>query len=305
MSSVLITGGAGFIGSHLVDACVDRGDTVTVVDIARPNLGWENGAAHYIQRDIRDEHLADIFVEMHPEYVVHLAAHVDDRASVEEPVENAEHNILGTINVLDAARISGVRRLVFASTGVVYGEQVSVPIEEDATPRPLTPYAVSKITGERYARYFTSQLGLSTCTLRLGNVYGPRQDASRECGAVAIFTKKLLAGEAPFINGDGKTTRDYVYVKDVVQAFLQALESTEEGAVNIGTAREISTLQVLNEVAKHASSTVSSVSRKEVQDLVRHIALSYKKAGEVFGWKPTVSFEEGIGKTVAWYKSQM
>jgi UDP-glucose 4-epimerase len=305
MSSVLITGGVGFIGSHLVDACVDRGDTVAVVDIAQANPVWANVAAHYIQRDIRDERLADVFMDVHPDYVMHLAAHINDRASVQEPVENAEHNILGTINVLDAARISGVKRVVFASTGVVYGEQTTLPILEDATPKPLTPYAVSKITGERYARYFTSQLGLSTCALRLGNVYGPRQDASKECGAVAIFTKKLLAGEAPFINGDGKTTRDYVYVGDVVQAFLQALEVSEEGAVNIGTAREVSTSQVLNEVAKHVPSVMSPIPRKEVQDLVRRIALSYKKAEAVLEWKPTVSFEEGIAQTVAWYKSQM
>lgn len=304
MASVLITGGAGFIGSHLVDACVMRGDVVTVIDIAQPNPLWANAAAHYVQCDIRDERLADIFMEAHPEYVFHLAAHVDDRASVKEPIENAEHNVLGTINVLDAARIASAKRVIFASTGVAYGEQAVLPIAEDAIPKPLTPYAVSKLTGERYARYFTSQLGLSTCALRLANVYGPRQDGSKECGAVAIFTKKLLKGESPFMNGTGKTTRDYVFVADVVEAFLRARESKEEGAINIGTGKETTTEEVFCKVRQEVGSSVEPVARPGVQDLVPRVALACAKAEQVLGWKPKVSFDEGIAQTVAWYKEQ-
>lgn len=304
MSSILITGGSGFIGSHLVDALIMRGNEVTVVDIIPAHPVWGNARATYVQRDIRDEHLADVFIDVKPEFVIHLAAHIDDRASVKEPVENAEHNILGTINVLDAARLSGVKRVVFASTGVVYGDQETLPIIEDAIPKPLTPYAVSKLTGERYLRYFTLQLGLSACALRLANVYGPRQDGSKECGAIAIFTKKLLAGEAPFLNGDGKTTRDYVYIDDVVSAFLSALESSEETVVNIGTGIETSTEEVFVRVAGAVGTDIKPLPRPEVTDLVARVALSSAKAEKVFGWKLKKSFSEGVRETVEWYKNQ-
>lgn len=304
MSSILITGGSGFIGSHLVDALIARGDEVTVVDILPAHPVWGNVQATYVQRDIRDEHLADVFIDAKPEYVIHLAAHIDDRASVREPVENAEHNILGTINVLDAARLSGVKRVVFASTGVVYGDQNILPIAEDAVPKPLTPYAVSKLTGERYLRYFTLQLGLSACALRLANVYGPRQDGSKECGAIAIFTKKLLAGEAPFLNGNGKTTRDYVYIKDVVNAFLCALESSEETVINIGTGVETSTEEIFSRVTKAVGTDIKPLPRPEVTDLVARVALSSRKAEEVFGWKSKKSISEGIQETVEWYKKE-
>lgn len=304
MSKILITGGSGFIGSHLVDALVARGDRVTVVDILPAHPVWGNARATYVQRDIRDEHLADVFIDVKPEYVIHLAAHIDDRASVQEPVENAEHNILGTINVLDAARLSGAKRVVFASTGVIYGDQETLPITEDAVPRPLTPYAVSKLTGERYLRYFTLQLGLSTCALRLANVYGPRQDGSKECGAIAIFTKKLLASESPFLNGNGKTTRDYVYIEDVVSAFLSALESVEETPVNIGTGIETSTEEVFLRVAEAVGAGIASLPRPEVTDLVARVALSSAKAEKVFAWKAKKSFAEGVRETVEWYKKE-
>lgn len=303
MASILVTGGSGFIGSHLVDALVKRGDTVTVVDIAPASAAWGNPAATYVQRDIRDEHLAEVFIDTKPDAVVHLAAHVDDRASVQEPIENAEHNILGTINVLDAARVSGAKRVVFASTGVTYGEQSAFPITEDAVPKPLTPYAVSKLTGERYARYFALQLGLPTCSLRLANVYGPRQDGSRECGAIAIFSKKLLIGQSSFINGTGETIRDYVYVGDVVDAFLRALDRSTEEMINIGTGKESATNEIFALVAKEFGSFIPPTYRREVVDLVPRIALSAKKAADMLGWHAKTSLEEGIQKTVAWYKS--
>lgn len=305
MSKILITGGSGFIGSHLVDALIARGDEVTVVDILPAHPVWGNPGATYVQRDIRDEHLADIFIDVKPEYVIHLAAHIDDRASVQEPVENAEHNILGTINVLDAARLSGTKRVVFASTGVVYGNQDVLPITEDAVPKPLTPYAVSKLTGERYLRYFTLQIGLSACALRLANVYGPRQDGSKECGAIAIFIKKLLAGDAPFLNGNGKTTRDYVYIEDVVTAFLSALESTEETVINIGTGIETSTEEVFLRVAEALGTDMRPIPRPEITDLVARVALSSAKAEKVLRWRSKKSFFEGVQETVEWYKESV
>lgn len=302
MSSILITGGSGFIGSHLVDALIARGDTITVIDIAPPHAAWGNAQATYLQYDIRDPRLPDIFIEVRPDYVIHLAAHIDDRASVREPVENAEHNIIGTINVLDAARISGVKRVLFASTGVVYGDQQKLPISEETVPSPLTPYAVSKLTGERYAQYFSRQLGLSVCALRLANVYGPRQDGSKECGAIAIFTKNLLAGEVPLLYGDGTTTRDYVHVADVVRAFLCTLASAEQTVMNIGTGVETSTEQLLVAVTKAVGVPYQATARPEVTDRVPHIALACEKAERILGWKAEKMLAEGIKETITWYK---
>ena len=304
MASIVVTGGSGFIGSHLVDALIKRGDSVTIVDIALPSAVWGNPQATYVQRDIRDERLAEVFIDAKPDAVVHLAAHIDDRASVREPVENAEHNVLGTINVLDAARVSGAKRVILASTGVVYGEQKELPIGEETIPKPLTPYAVSKLTGERYAKYFTLQLGLSTCSLRLANVYGPRQDGSKECGAIAIFSKKLLAGESPFLNGTGETTRDYVYVDDVVQAFLQALGTSTDEIMNIGTGREASTKEIFSLVSQGLQKDIAPTPRPEVVDLVPRVALASHKAKEILGWQATTPLEGGIQKTLAWYKEQ-
>lgn len=304
MASILITGGSGFIGSHIVDALIARGDTVTVVDILPKNPVWGNDQATYIQHDIRDVHFSDMVIEVQPEYIIHLAAHIDDRASVCEPVENAEHNIIGTINVLDAARIAGVKRVLFASTGVVYGDQQQLPITEEAVPSPLTPYAVSKLTGERYAQYFSLQLGLSICALRLANVYGPRQDGSQECGAIAIFTQKLLAGEVPSLYGDGTTTRDYVHVTDVARAFLFALASSEQNAVNIGTGIETSTKQLLIAVTEAVGVPYQVTVCPEVTDRVPHIALACAKAERIFGWKAEKTLMQGIQETIAWYKEQ-
>ncbi len=300
MATVLVTGGSGFIGSHIVDALVLRGDRVVVIDIAPKHEEWGNAEAKYIQRDIRDERLADVFMQEKPDIVMHLAAHIDDRASVQESWENGENNIIGTVNVLEAARVSGAKRVVFASTGVTYGKQEHLPIKEDALCNPLTPYAVSKLAGERYVHYFAKQLGMSGCALRLANVYGPRQNGSKECGAIAIFIKRMINNEPIFLNGTGETTRDYVFVRDVAKAFLLAGESGEEGVINIGTGKETTTKEIFTHVTK-ANEGVAYVPRPEVQDAVARISLASQKAKEKLGWTAETTLEVGVQETMAWY----
>jgi UDP-glucose 4-epimerase len=249
----LVTGGAGFIGSNLVDALLARGDAVTVVDDLstgrRQNLEAALGAgAELVEADIRDAAaLAEIVRGAEPDVVFHLAAQIDVRKSVAEPAFDASINVGGTANVLEAARAAGARRVVFTSTGgAIYGEGEGqeLPLREDAPIAPFSPYGQSKFAGEGYLALYERLYGLSTTALRLGNVYGPRQDPLGEAGVIAIFCGRLLDGGRPTVYGDGRQTRDYIYVGDVVTALIAAAESTATGPINVGTGRETDVLEL-------------------------------------------------------------
>ena len=304
-SKAIVTGGAGFIGSHLCDALVKAGCKVIVIDKETPSEERRNALVQYEQCDIRDAVVRQIFIDEAPEIVFHLAAHADDRESVREPVMNAENNIIGMLNVLEAARMVGVKKVVFASTGVVYGQAENRPTSEDELPQPLTPYAVSKLAGERYLHCYRALYALDYVALRLSNVYGPRQDGSKECGAIAIFTRKLLAGEAVIINNDGLTTRDYVYVGDVVAALMLAAESEVNGVYNIGTGVETTTRELLAMVADEIGVTPGEVARSEVKDEVKYVALGSMKARSELGWESAMRLGEGVASTIAWYKNRL
>ena len=301
--NVIVTGGAGFIGSHLVDALVPISEKVTVIDLIKPLVDRKNPLAKYRQFDIREAGLAEIFAKEKPNVIFHLAAHINDRESVHEPVMNASHNILGSLNVFEAARQHLNGRLVFASTGVTYGEQKELPIKEDTLPKPLTPYAVSKLAGERYLNFYNNVCGLSYMALRLGNVYGPRQDSSAESGAVGIFAKKLLAGQTPFLNNDGLTTRDYVYVSDAVDAFLRAADSSYVGVANIATSLETKTTDIFSMVRSEIGTQAQAEKREEIVDHPKRVALDINRAKKELDWEPAVDLAEGIKKTVAWFRS--
>ena len=256
----LVTGGAGFIGSHLVDALLDRGDEVTVVDDLstgrRQNLdsALARGAGLH-EVDIRDaERVGTVLSGARPDIVFHLAAQIDVRKSIEDPAWDASINVGGTINVLEAARRAGVKRVVNTSTGgAIYGVADVVPTPESAQPRPMAAYGQSKFCAEAYCGWSERLYGLSAVTLRYGNVYGPRQDPHGEAGVVAIFCGALLAGERPTVFGDGRQTRDYVYVGDVVAANLAAAAHPEaHGSYNIGTGTEASVLQVITALREAA-----------------------------------------------------
>jgi UDP-glucose 4-epimerase len=302
----LVTGGAGFIGSNLVDALVQRGDDVTVADDVstgkRANLDQaiQNGAT-LIELDIRDIEAVHAAVEQaRPETIFHLAAQIDVRKSVADPANDSRINVEGTVNVLRAAQAHGVRRFVNTSTGgAIYGEGQIIPAPEDHPVAPEAPYGLSKFCAEQYCELFTRLHGLSTVSLRYGNVYGPRQDPLGEAGVVAIFCGKLLDGERPTIFGDGTQTRDYVYVGDVVDANLKAAETQTSGAVNIGVGKEVSVLDIVDALAPHADGAFEPDHAPERPGEVRHIALDTSRAKQELGWEAGTGLEDGLERTLA------
>ena len=302
----LVTGGAGFIGSNIVDALLARGDEVTVVDDLstgkRENLegALANGAT-LREADIRDpEALADVFDEAKPEVVFHLAAQIDVRKSAADPAWDARINVEGTINVLQATRACGARRLVNTSTGgAIYGEAQQIPAPESHPNAPEAPYGQSKYAAEGYCELFQRLFGVSTVSLRYGNVYGPRQDPLGEAGVIAIFCGKIRAGERPAVFGDGLQTRDYIHVSDVVAANLAAADSDATGPINIGTAVETNVLELIEALAPHAHADFSADHQPERSGEVRHIAIDATRAREELGWEPKVALAEGLEQTLA------
>ena len=302
----LVTGGAGFIGSNVVDGLLARGDDVTVVDDLstgkRENLdeALASGAT-LVEADIRDgEALADIVDQARPEVVFHLAAQIDVRKSAADPAFDAAVNVIGTINLLQAARAANVRRVVNTSTGgAIYGEGRQIPAPESHPNAPEAPYGQSKFAAEGYCDLFGRLYGLSTVSLRYGNVYGPRQDPLGEAGVVAIFCGKLRAGQRPVVFGDGLQTRDYVHVRDVVDANLAAAESNVSGPVNIGTGVETTVLELVEGLAPHAQADFTPIHEPERPGEVRHIAIDPSRAREAFGWEARVPLGDGLEQTLA------
>jgi UDP-glucose 4-epimerase len=301
----LVTGGAGFIGSNLVDALLARGDEVTVVDDLstgrRENLeqAIQNGAA-LEEVDIRDaDAVSDVVGRTKPDVIFHLAAQIDVRKSVADPAADARINVEGTANVLSAAQKHGVRRIVNTSTGgAIYGEGRQIPAPEDHPVAPEAPYGLSKFCAEQYCEIFTRMHGLSTVSLRYGNVYGPRQDPLGEAGVIAIFCGKLLEGGRGTIFGDGSQTRDYVYVGDVVDANLRAAESEATGAINIGLGTEKSVLDIVEVLSAHAPDGFEPDHAPERPGEVQHIALDPSRAREELGWEAQVELEDGLKRTL-------
>jgi UDP-glucose 4-epimerase len=305
----LVTGGAGFIGSNLVDALVQRGHRVTVIDNLstgkRSNLEaalkW-GIALHEV--DVREARaVSDVIAGARPELVFHLAAQVDVRYSVEHPAGDARANVLGTIAVLEAARALGVRRVVNTSTGGgLYGDADLLPTPEDYPIRPLAPYGQSKYAAEGYCELYTRLHGLSTVSLRYGNVYGPRQDVHGEAGVVAIFCGNLVDGRAATVFGDGRQTRDWVEVADVVLANLLAADGDVTGPVNIGWGRETSVLELLStlgSVADAFGSLSDPQFAPERPGEVRRSCLDVGRARRELGWEAKVGLEDGLARVLA------
>ena len=302
----LVTGGAGFIGSNLVDALLARGDQVTVVDDLstgrRENLAPALAAgAELVESDVRDaQALLDLFERARPEVVFHLAAQIDVRKSAADPAFDARVNVEGTINVLEAARVAGVARVVNSSTGgAIYGEGRTLPAPEDHPTAPEAPYGQSKFAAEGYCDLFKRLHGLATVSLRYGNVYGPRQDPLGEAGVIAIFCGRLVDGERPTVFGDGLQTRDYVFVEDVVASNLAAAESDVSGSINIGTGVQTTVLELVEALAALAGREFEPEHAPERLGEVQHIALDYTRAREALGWGPRTSLREGLELTLA------
>jgi UDP-glucose 4-epimerase len=304
----LVTGGAGFIGSNLVDALIERGDDVTIVDDIstgrRENLtGALERGAELVESDIRDgAAMRDLLARVKPEVVFHLAAQIDVRHSVADPAADARINVEGTVNMLSAALDAGVRRFVNTSTGgAIYGEGQILPAPEDHPVAPMSPYGNSKFCAENYASLFRRLHGLSTVSLRYGNVYGPRQDPLGEAGVIAIFCGKLLEGGRPTVYGNGEQTRDYDYVGDVVAANLAAADTDTAGPYNVGTGVETSVLELVDALREvgGAGDEFQPQFEPERPGEVQRIAIDPSRARDELGWEPRVQLREGLERTLA------
>jgi UDP-glucose 4-epimerase len=297
----IVTGGAGFIGSHVADALVARGDEVAVVD-SLVHGSEENvpaGAALHVQ-DIRAT-LNDVFDEVRPETVFHLAAQADVRVSVEDPVADADVNVLGTVRVLEAARKHGAQ-VIFSSTGgAIYGEDVEPPAREDAACEPLSPYGTAKLAAEEYIRAYNRLHGTKHVALRYGNVYGPRQDPHGEAGVVAIFLGALARGEPARIFGDGLQTRDYVYVGDVARATTAAV-GQDGGVFNVGTGRETSVVALWDMCARVADSDAKAEHAPARLGELQRSALDPELAARELGFSAMVELEDGLRATWEWIR---
>jgi UDP-glucose 4-epimerase len=300
---IVVTGGAGFIASHIVDAYLERGYEVHILDDfstgQKANL---NAKASLHTVDIADAKAAHLIEQIKPDVLSHHAAQMDVRHSVADPTFDARVNIIGFINLLEGCKNAGVKKVIFASSGgAVYGEQDIFPAPESHATQPASPYGVSKRTGELYLSYYRQAYGLPYIALRYANVYGPRQSAHGEAGVVAIFLSLLCSGKTPLINGDGKQTRDYVYVGDVVAANTAALESDYIGAINIGTGVETDVVAIFEQLCHALGCQVTARHGPAKPGEQRRSCLDNRHASAVLGWRPQVALADGLRRTADYF----
>ncbi|OGW56780.1 MAG: UDP-glucose 4-epimerase [Nitrospirae bacterium RIFCSPLOW2_12_42_9] len=305
---ILVTGGAGFIGSHVVDRLVLEGHSVSVIDnLSTGKIENVNREAKFHKIDIISPRIERVFKKERPELICHFAAQMDVRRSVADPIYDAQSNIIGMLNLMENGLRYGVRKVIFASTGgAVYGEGVPYPTSEECIPRPISPYGISKLTGEHYLIYYNVSYGLNYVVLRYANVYGPRQDPFGEAGVVAIFNQKILRDEQPVINGNGMQTRDYVYVDDVVDAVIASTYNDINDVFNVGTGVETS----VNELFRHLIEITGKSHIKEVHGQAKkgeqlRSCLSYDKIRKALDWEPRVPLREGLTRTIEFFRGRL
>jgi UDP-glucose 4-epimerase len=305
---IVVTGGAGFIGSHLVDAFIGTGHDVVVID----NL-WSHGGgrreniharASFVHMDIRDEAVKRIFHEVKPELVCHHAAQHSVAIGARDPQFDANVNIIGLLNVLDAAVAAGTRKVIFASSAATYGDVTQMPVDENVPQRPVSPYGISKMASEHYLRFYQSEHGLDYTALRYGNVYGPRQDPSGEAGVIAIFAAKFLAHDGVRIDSDGEQSRDYVYVGDVVRVNLAALTRGSGEAYVIGTGKKTTVNDVYKALAAATGFEAPITHAPRRAGDAREIYFNPAKAARELGWKAEVNLKTGMAETVAYFRER-
>lgn len=302
---ILITGGAGFIASHIADAYLEGGHQVTIVDnLSSGRMMNIPPRAEFIEMDIRSDGMRNILSAGRFDVVNHHAAQMDVRRSVSDPIFDASVNIVGTLNLLEGCRESGVRKFIFASTGgAVYGEQSAFPATEEHPCHPLSPYGISKYSIEQYLYYYREIHQIQHVILRYANVYGPRQNPHGEAGVIAIFGQRLIRGEEPVINGDGKQTRDYVYVGDIVRANVLALGFDRSDIFNIGTGIETTVLELFDHLSSITGSRAGRNHAEAKKGEQMRSVLSSAKIERALGWKPQVFLEQGLTSTVEFFRS--
>lgn len=303
---IAVTGGAGFIGSNIVDEYIELGHEVVIFDnLSTGKQENINPKARFINIDICDDKILDIFKNEKFDILNHHAAQIDVRISVNNPKFDAQTNIIGGINLYEAAKFSGIRKIIIASTGgAIYGEQDYFPADENHLERPCSPYGIAKLTNEKFLHYYKTVFGIDFVALRYTNVYGPRQNAHGEAGVVAIFANKMFAGEQPIINGSGKFTRDYVFVQDVVNANALALNDNMSGIFNVCTGIENDVNFIFNTLKKYTKANCNEVHGDAKPGEQERSVCSYKKIQTLFNWTPKVMLDEGLKLTVDFFRKQ-
>lgn len=303
---ILVTGGAGFIGSHIADGLIEQGhDVVIIDDLSMGNMDNVNPDAKFYLMDIRSKEVAKMFELEKFDIICHQAAQMDIRKSVQDPVYDAGINILGTINLLQNCVDHKVKKVLFSSTGgAVYGEQETFPCSEDHPLRPISPYGIGKLAVEKYLYYYANEFQLNYTILRYANVYGPRQNPKGEAGVIAIFAEKLLKGEQPLIHGDGKQTRDYIYVEDIKQANLAVLEDPENHIYNVGTGIETDVNQLFEELNQLTGSQSTEKHGPAMPGEQRRSVINPEKLMQKTHWKPDTDLQKGLEQTVQFFRSK-
>lgn len=305
--NILVTGGAGFIGSHLTDSLIKKNHRVIVVDnLSMGEKNNINSRAKFYKLNIRSKKIADIFKKEKPQIVFHLAAQMNVRVSLENPVFDAENNIIGMLNVLDQSVKFGVNKVIFASSGgAIYGDAKKRPTPENYLPNPVSPYGIAKYTGEQYLRFYKEKHSLDSVSLRLANVYGPRQDYTGEAGVIAVFSHNILQGKQCCIYG-GRQTRDFVYISDVVSAFMKAFKKGS-GIYNVGTGKETS----INKLFKHiaalgimSNQIIKPLYKPAITGEVGRSVLDTKRIRKELGWEQKVDLKNGLKQTLEYFKIQ-
>jgi len=305
--TALVTGGAGFIGSHLVDALVARQVKVFVVDDLssgqKENL---NPNASFTKLSVASPLFGAYLKKIKPEVVFHLAAQINVRKSVDEPIKDAQTNILGALQIIQSAKEAGIKKIVFSSSGgALYSTAIKPPYTESSLIHPLSPYGISKRASEMYFSFLQQVAGVPVVCLRYANVYGPRQNAKGEAGVISVFSTMMLQGKSILINGTGKQSRDFVFVGDVVLANLLAATKSVTGEYNIGTGKETDINSIVRKLIKLTGYKLTPKYKAAAKGEVMRSALSHRKAKEVLGWEPKVGLDEGLKKTVEWFKRKI
>lgn len=303
MAKVLVTGGAGFIGSWAVNNLISKGlETVVIDNLSTGEKGNLNKKVKFYEVDIRDAKVSEIFEKEKPDYVFHLAAQINVRESIKNPIEDCNLNILGSLNVLNCCVKSGVKKIIFSSTGgAIYGDDCKIPTPETGKEEPMSPYGIAKFSIEKYLNFYKNVLGLDYVSLRYSNVYGPRQNTKGEAGVVAIFIKKILSGGKPIINGSGEQNRDYIYVKDVANANILALKLS--GIFNVGTGKETSVNEIFRKITNKMNSDAKEIHGSAIKGEQMRSCLDATKLINS-GWKLGYDLEKGLRETIEYFKNE-